>query len=651
MAVAQSAYRSSINISNISKSVSSLGKGIKQAKSSALRTNTILLKSTRFKRESIARDNVFFQRRRESVRRKEQEDIIESSGIRGAFKRQKEVIASSTKGFLGRIMDFVGTLMVGWLVNNLPLIIKLGEQVIQKIQGIVGALGGFISGVQQTLSGFGNLLVGVFSNVVQFKFSNIGTDISNSMNQITSGFESIEKSFDDALNLLKEPLDFTKPDIPQGGVLPRDGQIPPDQTNPPGSQPSGGGLPNSQSPEMYRIAAALSTEGSGAQSTVDMMQVVVNRKASGKYGSSYTEILSRPAQFEGVEKKGVGGFKKIQTLQDASKWSGQSEATLLGIIRNIQDPSLQASSAKYVGGAFEFRAAPQYYLKYGLVPGEMGPDGRFYGSGWRGGSGDNQFLKDPVRDKSRINPAGPASFNLPKPVQQAQTAPAVTTSVQDQFKGRPGGAAGQITGVFGEQRKSGRKHAGIDIAPAGPGYYVALKQSGKIDYVGFDPGGYGNFVDIKSGNTIYRFAHLAKVFVKNGQSYNGQTIGEIGSTGGSTGIHLHFEVRPNGKAIDPRPYIGMLSIGKTLTGVAGQPTTITTPAKITAPSTGSTKQMKAMTPERSGPTVVVAQPQAPQMQAPMGGGGGGQSMPNVSSGEIELNRLMTQRLLLELAYT
>ena len=62
--------------------------------------------------------------------------------------------------------------------------------------------------------------------------------------------------------------------------------------------------------------------------------------------------------------------------------------------------------------------------------------------------------------------------------------------------------------------------------------------------------------------------------------------------------------------------------------------------------------MQAMTPERSGPTVVVAQPQAPQMPVPMGGdGGGGQSMPNVSSSEIELNRLMTHRLLLELAYT
>ena len=632
MAVAQSAYRSSINISNISKSVSSLGKGIKQAKSSALRTNTILLKSTRFKRESIARDNVFFQRRREAVRRKEQEDIIESSGIRGAFKRQREVIASSTKGFLGRIMDFVGTLMVGWLVNNLPLIIKLGEQVIQKIQGIVGALGGFIKGVQQTLSGFGNLLGGVFSNVVQFKFSNIGTDISNSMNQITSGFESIEKSFDDALNLLKEPLDFTKPDIPQGGVLPRDGEIPPDQTNPPNNEPS----PSSGSPgrggQLQPIHKQALDIISGPESGGDY-----NAMNNGKAGD-------RP----GGSKKWIGKNLTDMTIGEVKNYQNNKQTLWAAGRYQIVPGSLpSAQSAARLKDSDMFDKNNQDLLAIGLLK-TQGPGAWTKYSKYSKKEIDIMYKAKDTPLGSAVQTTSTTTQPTPKP---AQTAPAVTTSVQDQFKGKPGGAAGQITGVFGEQRKSGRKHAGIDIAPAGPGYYVALKQSGKIDYVGFDPGGYGNFVDIKSGNTIYRFAHLAKVFVKNGQSYNGQTIGEIGSTGGSTGIHLHFEVRPNGKAIDPRPYIGMLSIGKTLTGVAGQPTTITTPAQITAPSTGSTKQMQAMTPERSGPTVVVAQPQAPQMQAPMGGGGGGQSMPNVSSGEIELNRLMTQRLLLELAYT
>ena len=239
------------------------------------------------------------------MRRKEQEDIIESSGIRGAFKRQREVIASSTKGFLGRIMDFVGTLMVGWLVKNLPLIIKLGEQVIQKIQGIVGALGGFIKGVQQTLSGFGNLLGGVFSNVVQFKFSNIGTDISNSMNQITSGFESIEKSFDDALDILREPLDFTKPDIPKGGVLPRDGEIPPDQTNPPNNEPS----PSSGNP------------GKGGQ----LQQI--HKQA--------LDIISKPES--GGDYNAMNRGRSADSLGGSKKWIGKNLTDMtIGEVKTLQ---------------------------------------------------------------------------------------------------------------------------------------------------------------------------------------------------------------------------------------------------------------------------------------------------------------------------
>lgn len=107
-------------------------------------------------------------------------------------------------------------------------------------------------------------------------------------------------------------------------------------------------LPGKESSEMFRIAAALSTEGTGSQSTVDIMQVLVNRKAFS--GGSYTQLLSQPGQFKGVENKGVGKFRKIQTLKDASKWSGVSESTLLGIIKDIKNPSLQSSAAKHVGG-------------------------------------------------------------------------------------------------------------------------------------------------------------------------------------------------------------------------------------------------------------------------------------------------------------
>ena len=144
----------------------------------------------------------------------------------------------------------------------------------------------------------------------------------------------------------------------------------------------------------------------------------------------------------------------------------------------------------------------------------------------------------------------------------------IGTNVIDEFNGRPGGPAGKILSERGW--RWGTMHHGVDIAPAGPGYYVALKLSGSVDLVDFDSGGYGKYVDIKSGNMIYRFAHLARVSVTRGQSYNGQTIGEIGNTGRSTGIHLHFEVRParanryGDGSVDPMPYVKLLSIGKRL---------------------------------------------------------------------------------------
>lgn len=616
MAVAEAAYKSSISISNISKSVTSFRKGIAQQQTSVANVNTILLKKTRFKRQSIAADRIVFAKRREAVRRREQEDIIESSGISGAIKRQNKVIASSTKGFLGRIMDFVGTLMIGWLVNNLPLIIKMGEQVIQRIQKLVFTLRGFVSGITQILSGFGSLLGGVFSDLVRFNFSNIGKDISTSMNQMTSGFDMMERSIDDAFDVLREPFDFEEPEIPQGGVLPVEGQPTPSAESPTGPETtSGGKVLNAQSGYSYLKQLGISD--------IHALGILANIK-----GESGFRIDSQ--QPDGP---GVGLFQYSST--------GRKQAFL----KNV--PDWKTNWKAQINYAISEDRGPEYIKTQFSSPEEAAD---WWMNNWErpdpGVKSDRRKKHNSFIKSFKPGTTSPAQTTPSK----TSSVPAVTTSVQDQFKGQPGGSAGQITGVFGEQRK-GHKHAGIDIAPAGPGYYVAFKQSGTVTYAQFNNGGYGNLVIIKVGNTEYYFAHLAKIFVKNGQKYNGQTIGEIGSTGGSTGIHLHFEVRPNGKPIDPRPYIGMLSIGKQLVGVAGQPTTATlTSAQISTPPSEATQQMRSMTPQRTGPTVMVSQQQTPQVPVSFGGGGG-QSIPEVSSDGNELNRFMVQRLLLELAYT
>jgi murein DD-endopeptidase MepM/ murein hydrolase activator NlpD len=94
-------------------------------------------------------------------------------------------------------------------------------------------------------------------------------------------------------------------------------------------------------------------------------------------------------------------------------------------------------------------------------------------------------------------------------------------------------------------------HEGVDfVADAGTPIYASA--GGVVDYAGMDAS-YGNMVEIDHGNNIVtRYAHASKVLVKVGQVVRrGQEIAEVGSTGRSTGNHLHFEVRYKGIAQNP----------------------------------------------------------------------------------------------------
>ncbi len=116
-------------------------------------------------------------------------------------------------------------------------------------------------------------------------------------------------------------------------------------------------------------------------------------------------------------------------------------------------------------------------------------------------------------------------------------------------------ADGVFTSGFGW--RWGRVHQGIDIA-APIGTPILAAASGVVEYSSWNDGGYGNMIDIRhSDGTITRYAHMNALYVKAGQTVSqGQTIGEMGSTGFSTGPHLHFEIRPNGGgAINPMVFL------------------------------------------------------------------------------------------------
>lgn len=94
-------------------------------------------------------------------------------------------------------------------------------------------------------------------------------------------------------------------------------------------------------------------------------------------------------------------------------------------------------------------------------------------------------------------------------------------------------------------------HNGIDI-PAPTGTPVIALEDGTVTVFPFDASSSGYRIDIQAGEQSYLYAHLSKILVENGEAVTkGQVIGEVGSTGYSTGPHLHFEVRINNESIDP----------------------------------------------------------------------------------------------------
>jgi len=114
-------------------------------------------------------------------------------------------------------------------------------------------------------------------------------------------------------------------------------------------------------------------------------------------------------------------------------------------------------------------------------------------------------------------------------------------------------AFGERTDPFERRR---RMHAGIDLAaPVGTPVYATA--DGTVSDAGWNNGGYGKLIKVDHGSGIEtRYGHLSSILVAPGQRVTrGQQIGRMGSTGRSTGSHLHYEVRIGGNAVNPIPFM------------------------------------------------------------------------------------------------
>jgi murein DD-endopeptidase MepM/ murein hydrolase activator NlpD len=120
-------------------------------------------------------------------------------------------------------------------------------------------------------------------------------------------------------------------------------------------------------------------------------------------------------------------------------------------------------------------------------------------------------------------------------------------------------AEGRLSSTFGKRAdpftQIARLHRGIDIA-APPGAPIRAARSGSVVFSGH-LGGYGNTIlQEHAGGYRILYGHAARNLVKEGELISAeQVIGEVGTSGRSTGTHLHFELQKSGERLDPRKFL------------------------------------------------------------------------------------------------
>ena len=115
---------------------------------------------------------------------------------------------------------------------------------------------------------------------------------------------------------------------------------------------------------------------------------------------------------------------------------------------------------------------------------------------------------------------------------------------------------GRISSRYGESsRIRSSRHTGLDIA-ASKGTDIKVVADGTVISAMYT-GSYGNLVKVSHGNGVETwYAHTSKMYVNAGQEVKaGEVIATVGSTGNSTGAHLHLEIRINGKHVNPQTYL------------------------------------------------------------------------------------------------
>jgi len=598
-----------INITNVSKGMNSLNTGLGNLKNSSDAIKTVTLNRTKIKRESFVRDKILSNMREEAIRRKDQESIIEASGIGGAMKRTASVIGDSTKGFLGRILDFASSLLIGWLLYNLPTIMTAIEDLITRIRSLYGILTDFMTNIKNTFENFGNLLSGVYQNVTQFDFTDDSKRVQSAMDDLNVNLETMRDQFLQGFDMLSKPL----------GEGPEEKEVPPLNTDYTQDAPTTGGSVTGIHKQALDIIAG--PESGGSYNAMNQGTVGPDDKIVGSTGNSKTkigkeltsmtlgEIMQRQAYLMDKKNPQVSGYG----VYAAGKYQ----------IIPITFTSAMAGAGLKPTDTF----SPENQDKMGLAVLKSQGIGAWTAGGSKYSAKETAIIKQaqrtPVTSSSSTSqstspkPSKPQSGKGNGFLTSSDLMKVKSLSYPADYKDWYGNSA-MLNPSAGKAFLAAQQAYGKDI-PINSAYRSYEHQRNVKGSVKASPGysrhGVGLALDLEPNTPAYNW------MVKNGEKY-GWYYAKI------PGDPYHFEYKGGG--VNP---------------IQSQ----SQPAQVSPPKPPG-QNVPSVAQNKKGQQIIIADnPQQPQPQQVSAGGGGSQSQ--MIPIESSLNSLIKNQILLELAYT
>lgn len=603
--LADSIRRSNINLGNISSSLNSTSKSLSKTNSSIDRFSKNLSANTKTKRELFGRSTILRSRREEASRRQELEDELESSKVSSSPSRGFSFASKSEQGPLGRLVGFLSFLTAGWIVENLPTWIFVGQEFLSRIYKFGSTIPNMMSRILNISTIFGETIQNSLDSILRLDFDEFTEgSVAKSFDELKSSIEGLGSSITDTFKLFTTPLTQsldTGEQAPKIGE-PREGEM----FIEPGTPSRVIGI------HKQALDIISKYESPGAEYNA-MNQGTISDARGRAPQATYGKKTSKDIIGKNLTDMTIG---EVIGRQDRRLLNDQGFIHAAGryqIIGNTLPEAMRGAGLKPTD-AF----SPENQDKMGLYLLRTGGPGK-----WEG-------LKRAKAQEIAI-------------VQKARFEPVIYASDrQTQTREVPvGNIKPLITSRYGDPRGN-RTHGGSDLAVA-LGTPLRAISNGVIVDSDFERG-WGNFLVMKDNLGIYHlYGHMQSGYKRGGAVQKGEVIGKVGMSGHTTGPHLHWEAGTgwNGGGItgkfDPLNKYSKYAPFNTTSEKAQ----ISPPPKVQQP-------FAEITPERKGAQYVFIDDTKPSQPAVMYSQESSYAPP-VNESRV-LNTYIKNKLLLDLAY-